>query len=194
MKYGSLTIGMTIHCWICLPQPEVQERRIKKSRIHPGYSVDINGIQAFHDIGIILLDEPVNITEFVQPIDIGNLDPLSPGTIYGFGSINATEQEIPDTLRSREMEVIDDITCTLILRETKYKVTKECQNFCISTASCWGDSGGPFVQNNKLVGINSWAADDILGCKTEPGMLVRVTDYYEWIHESIEDMRNEELK
>ncbi|XP_063708992.1 snake venom serine proteinase 4a-like [Culicoides brevitarsis] len=167
---------------------KIQSRQVKRSRIHPEFVPDENGIQGWNDIGIILLDEPINITEFAYPIDIGTLDPSISGAVYGLGSINSTVPTYQENLRSKKIEVIDDITCTLMLHHTKYKVTKECQNICVRKGMCWGDSGGPFVQNNKLVGIISWGVDDIEGCDSDPFMLVRV---YEWIFENIESIRVE---
>lgn len=45
--------------------------------------------------------------------------------------------------------------------------------------SCSGDSGGPAVINNELVGISS--SGDVCGSKQYPGVYTLVYNYRDWI-------------
>lgn len=170
-------------------QDYIQRRGVKATTRHQKYKLDKNGIQAFYDIGLMLLDKPINVTDYVKPIPIAMVNPTAPATVYGYGSINMTHADNSQKLLMREMEIIDDIQCQMMLENTTYKVEKTCDNICSTLGPCWGDSGGPLVQMHGeqpvLVGLVSWAVDDIDGCDKFPTMSVKVGEYYEWINEEI---------
>lgn len=50
--------------------------------------------------------------------------------------------------------------------------------------TCYGDSGGPVVAANKLVGIVSWGSGNC-GADNKPGVYTKVPRYYEWIKETV---------
>ncbi|KAF2903164.1 hypothetical protein ILUMI_03022 [Ignelater luminosus] len=60
--------------------------------------------------------------------------------------------------------------------------------------SCKGDSGGPVVDKNLLIGIVSWGIEDtIIKCGVGfPGVYVSVWKFESWIH-NVEEKQNEKI-
>ncbi len=46
--------------------------------------------------------------------------------------------------------------------------------------TCYGDSGGPVIGNNKVVGIVSWGSG-LCGNDSKPGVYTKVSKYWDWI-------------
>lgn len=189
------------HINVLLGHPPLHKERIyaqnrvaKDVLVHQNYSLDKNGIQSFYDIGLIHLDHPAKVTDYVKPIGIGTVNYNHSVDAYGYGSTNAIYDDMSYFLRMRTLEIIDDNKCEMLLKEATYETKKSWDEVCLTEGVCWGDSGSPIIQKvegkQKIVGILSWGVDDIVDCLKPPMMAVKVSEYIEWINEGIEKLRN----
>ena len=150
--------------------------------LHPGYvplSSGWNGTLGENDIGILVLEEPV---DFVEPVWIAteSIDDIAAGekvTSIGFG-IDETGGA-SGLKRSAELTV-DAVDDTFI-----YSNSSTNDN---SANVCSGDSGGPQVfwngENWVQWAVHSWADQD---CQAQSGS-TRVDTVSEWILDQIEDV------
>ena len=50
--------------------------------------------------------------------------------------------------------------------------------------TCYGDSGGPVIGNDKVVGIVSWGSG-LCGSDSKPGVYTKVSNYWDWIYPTV---------
>ena len=85
-------------------------------------------------------------------------------------------------LKQTIVEVVDhDICKKKYLKEIEVDITDHM--FCAGTGfydSCNGDSGGPAVFDNELIGIVANGRD--CGSYYFPGLYVKVSSYFDWIY------------
>lgn len=82
----------------------------------------------------------------------------------------------PRYLRSIDLPIVDHNVCKSIYEKIQIHITNSmiCAGFLDRPAKtpCTGDSGGPVVQNGKLVGVTSWLSGKANGyenCGLNPG-------------------------
>jgi len=107
-----------------------------------------------HDIGVVVLDDPITGRGFAELPSLGLLNTAAkkdPLTVVGYG---ATSYPKPDPSIARTS---GDARIS--------KLTKGGFNLRMSTGICYGDSGGPVLlgDSNVAVGINSYVNGT--GCK-----------------------------
>lgn len=163
---------------------------VERTLRHENYSLDPNGIQAYYDIGLLLLKSPLTFNKHVQPINwTNNIDFGSPVTVLGWGSTNAFQKTSSMNLRAKNVSLIADELCIDMLNKTITKCTKQIYDVCAEKSACYGDSGGGMTQKvqnvTKLVGITAWLADDNINCNTTPAVFVNVGFFSDWIAEGI---------
>ena len=140
-----------------------------------------------NDIALIHLTQPVNEPN-VTPIayDISS-SPTPSGTASETAGWGRTSQGGPasDTLLEVTVPIIDRDTCNAL---DSYNGVVTDNMLCAGYMSggkdsCNGDSGGPLIANNTLIGIVSWG----YGCarETKPGVYTNVKQYADWIQEHI---------
>lgn len=169
---------------------------VKKTLPHEDYQLDPNGIQAYYDVGLLLLRTPFTFNEHVQPIEwTNNVDETIPATLYGWGSTDAFENAPSLYLRSKNISLISHNDCIKLLSKAVTKCTKQEYEICAEKSACNGDSGGPIVQTSgnvtKLIGITSWLADDNINCDTAPAVFERVGYFSTWIKDGIKSLLQE---
>ena len=147
-----------------------------------------------NDIALMKLAEDVEFNADIQPVCLPAADYMDVtgdqvlatgwGATKQGGSLATVLQEVSvpaisndDCAKAYPRETIYDSTICAGLLETGGK------------DSCQGDSGGPLVHFNNngsfiQVGITSWG----YGCaqKGSPGVYTRVSEYWDWIHDTIE--------
>ncbi|CEJ82052.1 hypothetical protein VHEMI02143 [[Torrubiella] hemipterigena] len=117
-----------------------------------------------YDVAILKLATPLTFGPGVQPV--GGLVDKEPsvgsiGLVSGWGLKKENVRPPSPTLQSVQIPVIARDKCVKMYQATKYKLPVTDRMFCAAVNgkdSCSGDSGGPFVVNNKLAGVVSWGA------------------------------------
>ncbi|XP_067419766.1 coagulation factor VII [Emydura macquarii macquarii] len=163
-----------------------QERKVSKIIIHEEYIIgDTN-----HDIALLSLEAPVNLTDYVVPIclpekrfAVSELSFIKFSTVSGWGRlidggaaaavlmrVDLPRVKSHECIQDTNLNITENMFCAGDLRGTK--------------DSCKGDSGGPHATkyNNTwfLTGIVSWGK----GCATEGtyGVYTRVSKYLDWLN------------
>lgn len=177
----------------------VQSVGVKKTLPHEDYLLDPNGIQAYNDVGLLLLDTPLTFNQYVQPIKwTDKVDLEKPATIYGWGSIDAFINDPSEHLRSKNISLIPDNLCIELLNKAVTKCTKQVYEICAEKSACNGDSGSPLVQTvdnvTMLIGITSWLADDNINCDTAPTVFENVGHFSDWIKDGMRILLEENGK
>lgn len=163
---------------------------VQKSLPHGNYLLDPNGVQAYYDIGLLLLQNPLILNSYVQPIEWSNkIDFDKPVVVYGWGSINAFQNTPSHYLRAKNISLIPDNLCIEMLNKAITKCNKQIYEICGQKSACNGDSGSPVVQIvdnvRRLIGITSWLADDNINCNTAPAVFENVGYFSQWIKDGI---------
>lgn len=167
-----------------------QTLAVQKTLPHESYWLDPNGIQAYFDIGLLLLQTPFNLNQHVQPIRwTKNIDFDKESILYGWGSTDAFVNSPSYNLRAKNISLITDDSCIEMLSKAKTKCNKQVYEVCAEKSACNGDSGSPITQKvdnvTKLIGIVSWVADDNINCNSAPAVFENVGYFSEWIKDGI---------
>jgi len=127
-----------------------------------------------NDIAVLTLDRPLE-QKWMRLAYLNDLAYISPGataTVYGWGLTSGTGTELSAKLRKADLPIVSDATCNSamqsVLGEDDFI---EGSMFCAgtpasgtdegTTSPCNGDSGGPVIAGNKIIGIVSWGVE---GC------------------------------
>ncbi|ALC38506.1 CG11912 [Drosophila busckii] len=145
---------------------QVRTASSKRHRIHENYGGGVGP----YDIGVILLDEPLNLTTLnrdgsspVSSIDIANEEftENTNGTLYGWGLDNFGY--LPDKLQKLDVNIIGYEDCDKALPWGNNLAESNICTFTQGTTdgACNGDSGGPLVNKRadgrvQQVGVVSW--------------------------------------
>lgn len=149
---------------------------------HPKY----NARYVPNDIGLVYWEQPLNFSATVRAIALLPQGmPVRPGvncTLTGWG--RTSENGPPaDRLMAVTIPIISDEECKRVWRG---HITADM--LCAGTPEggrgfCYGDTGGPLVLNNVLVGIASWT----YGCARArvPEVYARVPFFTSWIRDNM---------
>ncbi|XP_059488098.1 uncharacterized protein LOC132203944 [Neocloeon triangulifer] len=177
--------------------------------VHPGY--DHNKKDYKDDIGLIILDGEVTLTNFVRPICLWNDDydlnkiTKKLGTVVGWGS--TYDHSKPDILQKADLEVVSYQDCfesnskfvSIYLRPTENLCAGIPQN---ETSACIGDSGGGLTfydrddtKRHFLRGVVSSSPGKNYGsiesCDTDHyALFTDVTNNMDWIVQNSPDISN----
>uniref|UniRef100_A0A336LDC8 CSON008952 protein n=1 Tax=Culicoides sonorensis TaxID=179676 RepID=A0A336LDC8_CULSO len=159
---------------------------------HANFRVGDNGVQAFNDIGLIKLSKPLVMSDKIKAISWANVSFNVNSTLFGFGYTDDSYMSPAEFLRSTNVTLIPDAKCNKMLERTITKSIKENYELCAESCACNGDSGSPLIQivdnEPKIVGITSWLADDLYGCRTPPAVFLKVADFNDWLLEKLKDL------
>ncbi|XP_061379339.1 collagenase-like [Danaus plexippus] len=144
-------------------------------RAHERY----NPFTAENDIAIIYIN-PVSYSNNIRNIEIASGNDQYVGswaTAAGFGRYTDTSG-VSSTLRYVSLQVISNEEC----RRT-YGSYILSSFLCVATprgrGTCGGDSGGPLILNNILIGVTCFR--HVAGCTGRPAGFMRVTSFHDWI-------------
>lgn len=151
---------------------------VSKFIMHPDHiPLPINKVT--HDIALLVLDKPIRLDKNTKTIEI---DPNFIGenvkaTLAGWGS----SLDHYEGLKYIELTTMANRKCSKQLPRGLVKDEMVCAySGRFGEGVCLGDSGGPLMVDNKLIGISSWAKICAIGY---PDGFTRVSPYVKWIEQ-----------
>lgn len=146
---------------------------------HPSYN---SGTQD-NDLSILLLLNPVTLTNTVGVVSLPNIEPVSGtlATVSGWGVLEENGATSP-VLQFVNVPIISRLQCRARYGPTQVTDNMICAGYNEGGRdSCQGDSGGPLALQgtNIQVGIVSWG----IGCARpgRPGVYTNLARYLPWI-------------
>uniref|UniRef100_G3VC91 Peptidase S1 domain-containing protein n=1 Tax=Sarcophilus harrisii TaxID=9305 RepID=G3VC91_SARHA len=167
--------------------------------VHENYSGVLHG----NDIALLRLAQPVNFTEYVQPICLPRANHSFPHGAScwatGWGHVQEKVRQLPQSgliLQQLELKIIGPKECQCLFNYKgpfnitgKLLPTMLCAGYKEGKRdTCQGDSGGPLVCEEQgqwfLAGITSFGH----GCarRNRPGVFANVVAFEDWIRERVE--------
>nr|SFW93300.1 TPA: kallikrein L [Equus caballus] len=173
-----------------------QVREVARSIPHPQYQISPTHLNHDHDIMLLELKSPVQLTSRACVLPLSHTDCLPPGTccrVSGWGTTTSPQVNYPQTLQCANIQLRSDEECRQVYPG---KITPNM--LCAGSKeggkdSCEGDSGGPLVCNGTLYGVISWG-DFPCGQPNRPGVYTRVSRYVSWIQETIRQQKTQQQK
>ncbi|KAJ8672561.1 hypothetical protein QAD02_003820, partial [Eretmocerus hayati] len=155
-----------------------EEHEVKRTIPHPAFNSKTNE----NDIALIQLTTKIKSNSKQWPISISNKRPKA-GQIMkvsGFGRESKTTGRSP-IVKSMKVPVIENQKCQEVYKKKGYVITKNmfCAQADVSDAGD-GDSGGPGIINNLLVGIVSFGTNQAKRSRF-PGVYTNVFYFRDWI-------------
>jgi len=145
-----------------IAQVESHLHAVSAVHIHPMYST---ASPFLADIGVLVLAQPTTIT----PLAFSRVEPddtlvNAPVKIVGYGQTTAGTFQNARFSANTIVAGIDAGSDTILVGDSTYH-------------TCVGDSGGPVLENNVLLGVDSYGAS---GC-TDPAHFRRTATYADFI-------------
>nr|CAD7409190.1 unnamed protein product [Timema cristinae] len=165
--------------------------------VHPGY----NQPKYRHDLALIRLDRPANITSYVSPICLPDEPKDYTGqkvTVAGWGTTSLGSGGSSPALRWVRLEVVPALECAKLF-QTRANVSLGEGQLCAAGKkgqdSCSGDSGGPLMRPEQapgpamprhvLLGLVSFGPTKC-GNADVPGVHTVVSTYMGWLLDNIQ--------
>lgn len=159
------------------------ERQVQRAWVHPDYRSPTEGA----DVAVLFLDRAVPYSTLPLETDQDAYPPGRPALVLGWGYTSERGPSSP-VLRRAQIPLVADSDCAAIYREfNPYAMV------CAGDAggrmdACYGDSGGPLIAGDRLIGVTSWGS----GCARQgaPGVYSRVASYASEIEQQLENDRS----
>ncbi|XP_063983180.1 transmembrane protease serine 9-like [Diachasmimorpha longicaudata] len=153
-------------------------------RLFPGYGRR-GGFR--HDIAIIKLKSPMRFDRYTTRIQLSKSTPpaWSQVTVAGWGKYGPSGRSIPQTQQTADFVAIPRAKCR---RSYGWKIDEN--HICIKANQgvgvCFGDSGGPLISHDRLVGVASFIGGKC-GYSGRPDVFASVPHHFEWINKVINE-------
>ncbi|KAL4707266.1 hypothetical protein ACJJTC_019804 [Scirpophaga incertulas] len=155
-----------------------REYEVKNIILHEEYNstsrtndiaiIRIKGLFHFLDVEILKVSEE----ELVEGDEV---------IITGFGA-QSSNGESSRIMHKLHLPVFNQKTCRYAMRYTKEVVDSMFCTFSrVGEGTCRGDSGGPVMKHDRLVGLVSWGIPCAVGF---PDVHTRITHYIDWIRKN----------
>ncbi|XP_037357842.1 mast cell protease 8-like [Talpa occidentalis] len=149
---------------------------------------DYDAKKAVNDIMLLKLEDKAQLTGAVRTIPLPHpQDWVKPGqvcSVAGWGKM--ADGNYPDTLQEVDLEVQDEQKCKDLFKRMYNNSIELCVGKPNSKkATGVGDSGGPFVCNDVVQGLVSYADQrpEVL-----PRVFTRISHFLPWIHKILKPM------
>ncbi|XP_050675298.1 CLIP domain-containing serine protease HP8-like isoform X2 [Leptidea sinapis] len=193
VRIGEYNTETNPDCQLAVCAPPYQDRKVKRKILHPNF----NNPPFQNDIAILLLDRPVQISDYVSPICLPReqlLADLKIGellTVAGWGKMNMTTEERAKILQFVSVPVVRADTCEVFRKGLKLAQSSICAGAQLNKDACGGDSGGPLMKvfdtvdgpKDYLMGVVSFGPT-ICGIR-RPGVYASVRYFIYWILNNI---------
>ncbi|KAJ8916283.1 hypothetical protein NQ315_016424 [Exocentrus adspersus] len=163
-------------------QPESNRLEVQSKNLIPHKDYNRNKIS--DDIGVVALDEDVELNEYVNVValasrDAGNYEGDSV-RISGWGHLHDKNDDTSQTLQEANTTVISNQQC-----KQAFSIVIDSEICTLGSSgqgTCHGDSGGPLIVDNIQIGIASYTTD---GCLSGyPSAYTRISSYLDWLEEN----------
>ncbi|XP_013110304.1 chymotrypsin-1 [Stomoxys calcitrans] len=156
-----------------------QQRDVSEIKVHPNYTGSGND----SDIALLKLSSPLELNDDVQTIALATEEPPLAAlvTASGWGRLSEGGAR-PDILQYINMIALPNSECRTWTRVSNNVI---CLLHLDGQGACNGDSGGPAVYNNELVGV----ANAVFGeCGTfGPDVYSSVAFHRDWVLRNSQD-------
>ena len=160
-----------------------QDRDVSRIISHP------DGFDGSADVALLVLSEPLEQTEVVQPIGLAtqaDIAAATRGLVSGWGDHGEDGPTGTPDLLSASVPLIEDAACNTQLGVDEITAERELCAEGEGAGSCYGDSGGPLAVigrdgTPKLAGVVSWGIE----CGVGPGVFAEVPAFADWIKAGI---------
>ncbi|KAF2886636.1 hypothetical protein ILUMI_19536 [Ignelater luminosus] len=166
-----------------------QDHFIADYSLHEDYLGPQN--QFDNDIALLKVKEPFTGV-YEKPVCIASRSYTyienTSAVVFGWGFTDPHKQDSNSkALKAADIRITNFSTC-LKIHESINKMVSA-RMVCAwghKTDSCTGDSGGPMIQNDTLIGIVSWGME----CASDhwPGIYTRISEFPEWILRKIKSL------
>ncbi|KAG2768443.1 hypothetical protein JG687_00015567 [Phytophthora cactorum] len=153
-----------------------EQVKIIKGFKHPMYNKKKNQ----YDVGLLKLAKPRKEKLAALPAADGSDEKVgTKATVLGWGQTKVATSSFK--LQQANIPIISNEECAKF-KSYKNQLTEGmlCAGNGKGKGSCRGDSGGPLIANDALVGFVSWAGDK---CGKEPGVYTRVSYVLDYIND-----------
>ncbi|GAB0098105.1 hypothetical protein DMENIID0001_138040 [Sergentomyia squamirostris] len=148
---------------------------------HEGYNANILS----NDISVVQVATPFVLNNYVSIIGVGSahIGGGVTGTVSGWGQDEQPSDTAPIWLQWLSVNIITNEQCRddmpPVIRLMVHDNTI-CSFASLGQGLCFGDSGGPLIVGNTVVGIPSWVFP---GCaQGRPDVYARVSSHRDWIY------------
>ncbi|MFJ8112878.1 trypsin-like serine protease [Streptomyces sp. NPDC096132] len=147
-----------------------------------------------NDLAILTLPNPVKATP-IPMTTAGDTTSYKAGTtaqVYGWGRTSSTSDDISDTLKTAELPIQSNTTCSdyydswFIAGHMVCAGEPATGSDTGTTSACNGDSGGPLVVGGKVVGVVSWGVTDCVEAGAY-SVFTKLTTYVAGAYPRIDD-------
>lgn len=147
---------------------------VAEVKIHPYYYDEYHE----NDIAIVKLAQPLKFNDKVKPITLAKSDPPTgvPVVTSGWG-LTKIGGKTTKYLQYTTLMAVRNEDCNRILSGVHESVI--CMAHTINNGVCNGDSGGPAVYNNELVGVTNFVVG---GCASyNPDAFASIAYHRQWL-------------
>ncbi|MCD9878080.1 trypsin-like serine protease [Streptomyces guryensis] len=157
---------------------------------HPSY----NSTTVDNDVAVLTLATPITATpiRMTTSTDTASYAAGTGAKVYGWGRTSSTSNDISGTLQSATLPIQSDSTCSGYYNSEFIAGHMVCAGNPATgsdsgtVSACNGDSGGPLIVGNRIVGIVSWGVQDCVA-KGAYSVFTKVRSYVGAAYPRIDD-------
>ncbi|XP_076154871.1 transmembrane protease serine 9-like [Alosa pseudoharengus] len=169
--------------------PNLVSRTVAEIIRHPNY----NAFTYENDMALLRLSSAVSFSGYIRPVCLAASGSIfHQGTdswVTGWGTIEEGESVLyPGVLQEVEVPVVDNKVCDELFTSTEITENMICAGLREGgKGPCQGDAGGPMVNKEDSVWVQSGVVSFGIGCARPnlPAVYARVSRYEDWIKSHI---------